>query len=169
MGLWGVKYSKIQIILHWFSAVIILWATISGFYVAFIDTPASVKATIGFFNVSITAVLIPFFIVRVYLAQTLSMKKPETFAQWVALIVHKIIYIVTIIVLVTGVLMMDRDINVFDVLLIPQPIRDPYWTSLFFDIHRCACMALAALLFLHLAAVVKHHLSGNPVLKRMSW
>lgn len=162
-------YSKAQIILHWFSAAIILWATISGFYVALVDTSTSVKTIIGFFNVSITAVLIPFFSVRIYLALTRNVTRPHTAAQWAALIAHKAIYLVTVIVLMTGVLMMDRDINVFHVLLIPQPIKDPYWISLYFEIHRYACLALAALVVLHVAAVGKHHLSGNPVLKRMSW
>lgn len=164
-----MNYSKVQVALHWFSAIIILWATFSGFYVAFADTPASVKAAIGFFNVSITAVLIPFFAVRVYIAFVRKIIKPDTLAQWAALIVHKIIYLVTGFVLVTGVLMMDRDINIFNILTIPQPINDLYWTSLFFMLHRYACMILAVLLILHVAAVAKHHLQGNPVLKRMSW
>ena len=57
-----MKYSTQQIILHWLSAIIIIWATLSGFYVAFCHPDQPVKEWIGFFNVSLTTLFIPFFI-----------------------------------------------------------------------------------------------------------
>lgn len=164
-----MSYSKAQIFLHWLSAIIIFWATISGFYSAFFDTPEHIKARIDFFNVSITAALIPFFVVRLYISTARSFPNPNTFSQWSAWLAHKFIYLCTVLVLVSGVLMMDRDINIFHILLIPQPLKDPELISLFHTTHSYACMALAILIVLHLAAVIKHHLSGNPILKRMSW
>ncbi|MBT2375387.1 cytochrome b [Pseudomonas fluorescens] len=162
-------YSKLQIFLHWFSAAIILWATASGFFTAFVGLPDSLRELVEFFNVSITTVLIPFFIIRIYLALTRNVIKKKSNTAWIALIAHSLIYLTTFAVLVSGVLMMDRDINIFNIFLIPQPLKDPQLIEFFHVAHSYACIALAALLILHLAAVVKHHLAGNPILKRMSW
>ncbi|WP_295554586.1 cytochrome b [uncultured Stenotrophomonas sp.] len=162
-------YSKTQVLLHWISAVIILWATISGFYVALLDVPHALAEAIGFFNVSITTVLIPLFVVRLVIAISNHRAAPASGAEWAALIAHAALYLVKIIVLLTGVLMMEREINVFNVVIFPQPITDPQLTMSFNTAHRYACVVLAGLLFLHISAVVKHHLSGNPILKRMSW
>lgn len=52
-------YSTSQKLLHWVSAVIIVWALLSGFFVAVFSVPASVKAWVAFFNVSLTTVYIP--------------------------------------------------------------------------------------------------------------
>ena len=164
-----MRYSKAQVLLHWISAVIILWATISGFSVALLDVPHTVAEAIGFFNVSITSVLIPLFAVRVVIAVSNHGDVPASGAEWAALIAHAALYLVTIVVLLTGVLMMEREINVFNLVTFPQPITDPQKTMAFNTAHRYACVLLAGLLFLHIAAVVKHHLSGNAILKRMSW
>ncbi|WP_221740252.1 cytochrome b [Stenotrophomonas maltophilia] len=164
-----MRYSKAQVLLHWISAVIILWATVSGFYVALLDVPHTVAETIGFFNVSITSVLIPLFAIRVVIAISNHRDAPASGAEWAALIAHAALYLVTTVVLLTGVLMMEREINVFNLVSFPQPIRDPQLTMAFNTAHRYACVVLGGLLFLHIAAVVKHHLSGNAILKRMSW
>lgn len=162
-----MAYSKTQIFLHWLSAVIILWATFSGFYVALADVPDTIKHAVSFFNVSITTVLIPFFAVRMYLAFSKVRGIPRQPAELAAFVAHKAIYLATTAVLVTGVLMMDRDINVFHLFSIPQPITDPELTGRFNTAHKYACVVLGGLLVLHVAAVVKHHLCGNPVLRRM--
>ncbi|WP_235515057.1 cytochrome b/b6 domain-containing protein [Erwinia sp. Leaf53] len=60
------KYAWQQVVLHWLSAVVIIWATITGFYAAMFETTPEIKEWIGFFNVSLTTVFIPFFILRVY-------------------------------------------------------------------------------------------------------
>ncbi|CAK9886650.1 MAG: hypothetical protein XXXJIFNMEKO3_03095 [Candidatus Erwinia impunctatus] len=56
------KYSWQQVVLHWLSAIIIIWATISGFMIFFLQPAQEIKDIIGFFNVSLTTVFIPFFI-----------------------------------------------------------------------------------------------------------
>lgn len=164
-----MTYSKLQIFLHWFSAAVILWAMTSGFYVAFSDASPSLKSAIGFFNVSITTVLIPFFGLRLYLALANPPPRPTCCAEWAALIAHKAIYATTVIVLATGVLMMDRDIDVFHLATLPHPLSDAAVIAAMNKAHRYACMVLAALLILHVAAVIKHHALGNPVLRKMRW
>lgn len=167
---YSMTYTRIQVLLHWFSAIIILWATLSGFYVALFDVADATRQAIGFLNVSLTFTLIPFFALRVLLALLrASAVQPTSAEGWAARLAHFAIYLTTIVVLITGVLMMDRDINVFNVLTLPPPLIDVQLTSAFNAAHKYACMVLAGLLVLHIAAVIKHHASGNPVLKRMRW
>ncbi|CNH39498.1 cytochrome b561 family protein [Yersinia massiliensis] len=165
------KYSWQQIVLHWVSAVIIIWATATGFYVALFDVAPTLKTLIGFINVSLTTLFIPVFIIRLYYYFTA--EKPEEINTtrltiFIAHAVHFIIYLNITIVMVTGVLMMERDINVFGLFMIPQPIHNLAMTSAFNTVHITSCATLAALVLLHIAAVIKHELSGKRVLKRMS-
>lgn len=53
------RYSTTQKWLHWVSAIVILWSLLS-FYVAVFTVPESVKAWVGFFNVSLTASISPY-------------------------------------------------------------------------------------------------------------
>jgi cytochrome b561 len=164
------KYAWQQVILHWISAIIIIWATITGFYVALFDVTPQFKNWVGFFNVSLTAVFIPFFLLRVwYLFQIGKPQKnqPETLATHAAEIAHLLLYINITIVLVTGVLMMERDINVFHLFHIPQPIHNPTLTQLFNVAHIISCTTLMGLVLLHILAVIKHEFCGNRILRNM--
>ncbi|WP_236183648.1 cytochrome b [Pseudomonas protegens] len=166
------SYSHLQKVLHWLSAVVILWALISGFYVALFEVSAASKEWLAFFNVSLTTVFIPLFIWRLYLALTTRSSpvgQPRSFAESLAAIAHRAIYLAVIIVLITGVLMMNRPITVFDLFFIPQPLQDPYVIGLFFTVHVVSCAVLGLLVALHVAAVVKHEVAGRRVLKRMIW
>lgn len=165
------KYAWQQVVLHWLSAVVIIWATITGFYAAMFETTPEIKEWIGFFNVSLTTVFIPFFILRVY--YLLNLGKPhegkKDFASRAADWVHMLLYINIAVVLITGVPMMDRDINVFNLFSIPHLIESELITDLFFVKHIISCTTLAGLVLLHILTVVKHELFGNRVLRRMSW
>ncbi|MGA8136139.1 MULTISPECIES: cytochrome b [Pseudomonas] len=162
-------YSRTQIFLHWLSAVVILWALISGFYMAFLSTSPALKAVVGSFNVSLTALFIPFFIIRVFLSFFSRGQTDRTLAQWTAFWVHKVIYLVTAIVLATGVMMMDRAINLFDLFLIPAPVESVGLIAVFKKIHDISCVVLAVLVVLHIGAVIRHEVSGHRILRRMLW
>lgn len=166
------SYSVWQKFLHWFSAVIIIWALGSGFYVSLFQVSLEVKEWVAFVNVSLTTVFLPFFALRLYLhwrhrrhEKTQQYSPVELFV----LFTHRLIYLVVSVVMVTGFLMMDRAINVFDILLIPQPLTSSYWIAVFFKIHIGACVLLANLVALHVAGVIKHEASGRRVLKLMSF
>jgi cytochrome b561 len=165
-------YSPGQVLLHWLSAGVILWALLSGFYVSVVDVLPQTKAWVGFVNVSLTALFIPVFAVRVYLVVIHSCVDDatnKTLMDHVACLMHKFIYLVTSVVLVTGVLMMDRAINVFDLILIPQPLEDPTWINRFFTVHIWSCVVLLILVALHISAVIKHEMCGRRILKRMTF
>jgi cytochrome b561 len=71
-------------------------------------------------------------------------------------------------VLLTGVLMMDRPINVFGVIEIVQPLSDPRLIALFVSFHTWTCVVLALLLAAHIGAVIVHEACRHRVLRRMS-
>ena len=162
-------YSRTQIFLHWLSAAVIVWTLISGFYVALFGTSTVLKEAVSFFNVSITAVFIPFFLIRVFLSFFSGEQPERTLAQWTAFWVHKCIYLVTGVVLASGVMMMEQAINVFDVLFIPAPIESAGLVAVFKKTHDVSCVVLAVLVVLHIGAVIRHEVSGYRILRRMLW
>jgi len=164
-------YSTSQKLLYWVSAVIIVWALLSGFFVAVFSVPASVKAWVAFFNVSLTTLYIPVFVLRVYcsFAHGLDFSIKRTPQEYMALLVHKAMYLVLALVLATGVLMMDRPINVFNLVSFGPFESDPARIALYTRTHVLSCVALLLMLVLHIGAVVMHERRGKRVLARMSF
>ncbi|MGE8152201.1 cytochrome b [Pseudomonas vancouverensis] len=164
-------YSRQRVLLHWFSAVVILWTLLSGFYVSRDGVSASLKESIGFFNVSLTTVFIPFFVWRLSLFVSQARCSGLKSCSWnevLALLTHVLIYLTVAAVLLTGVLMMDRPIDVFGVITIAQPLSDPHLIALSFTAHVWACLLLALLIALHVGAVIFHESCNHQVLRRMS-
>ncbi|EPJ96407.1 MULTISPECIES: cytochrome b [Pseudomonas] len=167
----SINYSRRRVLLHWVSAAIILWALVSGFYVAFNPVSASTEQWIGSLNVSLTTLFIPFFVWRacLFFGALEARGTASSFTQWLALAVHTLIYLVIGIVLVTGVLMMKSAISVFGIVHIPQPLGDPALIELANTVHTLSCVVLAMLVALHLCAVLWHEFSGRRVVRRMSF
>ncbi|AUM67889.1 cytochrome b [Pseudomonas fluorescens] len=167
----SIHYSRRRVLLHWLSAIIILWALASGFYVAFNPVSASTEQWVGSLNVSLTTLFIPFFVWRTWLfvceleprGTVLSLNKR------LALAVHALIYLVIGVVLVTGVLMMKSAISVFGLVRFPQPLADPLLIELANTVHALSCMVLSLLVALHLCAVLWHEFSGRRVVRRMTF
>ncbi|RON58973.1 cytochrome b [Pseudomonas frederiksbergensis] len=166
-----IGYSKQRVWLHWLSAAVIVWALLSGFYVACFEVSAQLRRWVSIINVSLTTVFIPFFVWRLmlflaYVRQVSlgSMAVMEGFA----LLVHTLIYLTVTVVLMTGVLTMDRPIDVFGLIEIAQPLSDPWLIALCVTVHIWACVVLGLLIVLHVSAVVFHECRGHRVLRRMS-
>lgn len=164
-------YSTCQKLLHWVSAVIILWSLLSGFVVAMFTVPASVKAWVGFFNVSLTTLYIPVFVLRVYCSfgHGLDFSIKRSLQEYMALLVHKAMYLVLAVVLATGVLMMDRPINVFNLFAITPFESDPATIAWYTQVHVLSCVVLLLMLVAHIGAVVLHEKRGKRVMARMSF
>jgi cytochrome b561 len=164
-------YSTQRVWLHWLSAAVIVWTLISGFYVACVDVSPQLAQWVAFLNVSLTTVFIPFFVWRLFIfashARHISVRA-FSFMEKLGLFAHTLIYLIVSIVLVTGVLMMDRPIDVLGLVEITQPLSDPELISRFLVIHVWACVVLSLLIVLHVGAVVVHELCGHRVLRRMS-
>ncbi len=158
-----------QIVLHWLSAAVILWALGSGFLVAFVEVSAGTEARISALNVSLTALLTPLFALRMLMAwrhRHLRIHAPGLMGK-LARYAHLSLYIVTTLVLASGILMMDRDIQIFGLLRIPAPVTAPLVLETIHGVHRYACVVLAGLVALHVGAVVLHQWRRTPVLQRM--
>lgn len=162
-------FTPVQITLHWLSAVVILWALCSGFLVAFADLPAATKAYISALNVSLTTLLAPLFAWRMALAWYHRHRRVHTRTLMGQMVryAHHGLYAVTTLVLLTGVLMMDRDIEVFGLLRLPAPVTEPVLLQGYHAIHLYACAVLAVMVALHVGAVLMHQLRRTPVLPRM--
>jgi cytochrome b561 len=165
------NYSGRRVLLHWLSAVIILWALMSGFYVAYNPVSASTEHWVGSLNVSLTTLFIPLFVWRFFLfARELETRGAAfSFTKGLALVAHVVIYLVIAVVLATGVLMMKAPIGVFGLVRIPQPLKDPQLIELATTVHILSCVVLSILVALHLCAVAWHEFSGRRVLRRMSF
>ena len=163
-------YSGRRVLLHWLSAVIILWALVSGFYVAYYPVSASTEHWVGSLNVSLTTLFIPFFAWRAWLfvCQRRSRDAARSLSKRLATAVHALIYLSIGVVLVSGVLMMKSAISVFGLVRIPQPLGEPSLIALANTVHTLSCGALSALIALHLCAVLWHELCGRRVVRRMS-
>lgn len=164
------KYSRPVRILHWISALIILWATISGVALGLFTIPETIKHPIVAFNVATTTLFMPLFFLRVLYA-VFGTRPPHLRISKrnarIAKLVHIALYAVTATALCSGVLMMSRDIDLYGVATLPHPLHDARLNALFFVIHRCACAILAALIVLHIAAVIRHQRRGTDVIARM--
>lgn len=163
------KYTRAQVALHWLSAFIILWSLCTGSYIALFNVSPGMKSIMAALNISMTTLFIPFFLARVFLRVNHLRKFSAGPGELLANFVHNLIYLITGVVLLTGVLMMDRPITVFGVLSLPQLITGPQLLHGFHAAHQESTAMLGGLVLLHLLAVVKHELSGNRILKRMSF
>ncbi|MBD1553883.1 cytochrome B [Pseudomonas sp. C2L11] len=157
------RYSRSRRALHWLSAVIILWASVSGFGVQAFPPGCAIRQWVESFNPQITSVFIPLFAWRLWLKCT----QPGSANLNVAGAVHWALYGLVSAVLVTGVLMMATPVTMFGLFTLPSLVHDAVWLARLHHWHQLACMALAALVGLHLAAVVWHQMRGHTVMARM--
>ncbi|HEY0286812.1 MAG TPA: cytochrome b/b6 domain-containing protein [Pseudomonas sp.] len=160
-------YSSPRIYLHWISAVIILWATFSGFGVALMAKDDAFRQWVESVNPQITSVFIPFFAWRVWLAMTAASKRSKTLQEHLASTAHIAIYILVSSVLVTGVLMMAHPVNMLGLFQLPQLVHSATALGELHEVHHVLCAILAGLVAVHLLAVVQHQIRGRSVLGRM--
>lgn len=164
------KFSPTARFLHWLSAAIILWATVSGLFIALADVSEQVKHAIGVFNVSVTTLFIPFFLWRLiyrfrhpvpeYIKLSLQQSRKAKIAHWA-------MYMLVFVVLLSGVLMMDAPFVLLGLVELPQLVTSAFWLQFFIDAHTFSTRLLAVLVVLHLFAVVVHEWRGMQVFRRM--
>lgn len=110
-------YSRPRRLLHWLFAAVVLWATISGYASALLQPPSSVQQAIAFINVSLTTLLVPLFVLRLfYLLRHPAPAAPAHQSAAERKLVHAghAALLVTLgTVLFSGVLMMSRPIDLF--------------------------------------------------------
>lgn len=167
----GETYSHLARALHWVSAAVILWAAVTGFLAAVLAGPG-LAAAIGAINVSVTTLFIPVFAVRVIwrlFARTPELHGVSRIEHYAARVGHGLLYVLTTTVLLSGVLMIDTDIAVFDWFSLRRPVTHAVVNAISADVHHTASVLLALAIGLHVVAVIRHECRGIPVLRRMLW
>lgn len=161
------RYTRSRILLHWLSAVVILWATLSGFGVVLLDADHPFRQWVESFNPQLTSLFIPFFAWRTWLALRARPHRPRQPQEWLASAAHTLIYAAVSGVLITGVLMMSHPVTLMALIPLPQLIHSKIALLRLHDLHHVLCAVLAGLVALHLSAVVMHQVRGKSVLGRM--
>lgn len=158
------SYSTARKCLHWLSALIILWATFSGFGVGLLAAEQPVRVWVETFNPQLTSLFIPFFGVRLWLY----LRDRNTHVHnRVAAVVHGLLYLMIFSVLLSGVLMMTHPVTMLWVMTFPQLIHSSAVLERIHEAHHLLCAALALLVAMHLGAVVMHAVRGQSILHRM--
>lgn len=163
-------YSTTRIHLHWLSALVILWATVSGFGVALLPVNYPLRQWVEAFNPQITSLFIPVFAWRLWLY----LKSPSEqtcgaghLQRRFAKFTHTLVYACVAGVLLTGVMMMNHPVMLLGVMPLPQVIHSLPTLAEAQQVHHALCAMLAVLVVLHLSAVLWHQLQGHSVLGRM--
>jgi superoxide oxidase len=164
-------YPIIIRVLHWISATVIIWAMVSGLWAGSQPEDSAVRHIIGNFNVSLTTLFIPIFCLRI--AMRLFITPPTPVAKAAGLnrmahLAHFALYILTAVVLVTGVLCVDHQMSIFNMVYIDPVLMKTQHRNMLFELHSWSCRALGMMIALHVIAVIWHMRSGRDVIARMS-
>ena len=160
-------YPRARVLLHWVSAVIILWATFSGFGVALLPEGSPVRAWVENLNPQLTTLFIPLFLWRLWLYLKAEPEEARSAKQKIARLAHAALYLLILGVLLTGVLMMSHPVVLFALLPLPQLVHSVGALAQLHSVHHVLCAALGALVAVHILAVIQHQLAGHSVLYRM--
>jgi len=167
----AARYNPTARTLHWVSALVILWATVSGFYITTQSIDDTIKQQIASFNVSVTLVFIPLFVLRVlYRIRHGVPAYGRVLAGWeinAARAMQLFLYASASVVLLSGVLMMKQDFSVFHLLTLPNIINDPAALAFFKGLHTFSTIILALCVAFHLLALARHEIAGRRILNRM--
>jgi superoxide oxidase len=165
------RYDVIARFFHWIFALGIIYASIAGYTLTRLPAGHE-RECLSQLNMSITTVLIALFPLR--LGWTLVRPKPRALpgipvAQRAAAhLVHALLYFTIFAALASGFLMVPSGYSFFGLVEIPTPFAQGPVTRALFVVHRASCALLAALVALHVLAVVKHQfIARNRVLSRM--
>ena len=160
-------YSSVRVFLHWLSALIIIWATVSGFGVALLPKCDAVRQWVEALNPQVSTLFIPFFAWRFWLHLKAPAASGKTAQATLARMTHSALYLLIAGVLITGVLMMTQPVILLTLIPMPQLIHSTPALAELHSVHHLLCALLAVLVSLHLLAVIKHQLTGHSVLYRM--
>jgi|GEM_PF-1001427 len=163
-------YPTARVYLHWLSALVILWATVSGFGVTLLPASHPLRQWVEGFNPVLTSLFIPFFVGRLWLYMKASPHRTDRqpgLQEKIAAITHGTLYLCVAGVLLTGVLMMTHPVVLIATLALPQLVHSASALANLQLLHHGLCALLAVLIGLHVAAVIQHQIKGRSVLYRM--
>lgn len=170
------RYGLIAILLHWVDALAILGLFAVGVYMVELTYYDSLYKPLPFIHKSVGILLALLFTFRII--WRLTNPKPAPVAgitaleHRLAILVHRIFYLLIAIVLISGYLIPTAEgaaISVFDIFSVPATITSiPEQEDTAGLVHQYLAYALLALVILHAAAAIKHHVfNRDNTLRRM--
>lgn len=177
-----VRYDRIQVILHWLIAVIVLFMIGLGLFMIELpkqsELPPGEESVRAFYfllhkSLGITAAML--ILLRIVWRLTHKAPSlPETIGKWqqrAAGAVHGLLYALMLAMPLSGFIqsMFSKYATKFWGVALPRLAEaDPAMRKIFTEIHEILAFIFIALIVIHLAATVKHALSGTKIMKRMS-
>jgi cytochrome b561 len=176
------RYDRVQVILHWIIAVMILCLIGLGLFMVELPKQSellpgeeSVRAFYFLLHKSLGITAAMFIILRVTWRLTHKAPPlPDSIGKWqqrAAGAVHGLIYVLMIAMPMSGYLqsMFSKYDTKFWGLVLPRLAdADKVMREKFSDLHEILAFTLIALITIHLVAVVKHRLEGTKITDRMS-
>lgn len=178
----STRYDRVQIILHWLIALIIFFMIGLGLYMIGLPKQSelplgeeSVRAFYFLLHKSMGLTLAMLIILRVIWRLTHKAPSlPETVSKWqqrVAALVHSAIYVLMVIIPISGYLQSmysKYDTKFWGVVLPRMAEADKVAREQFTELHEILVFTLIGLIVIHLAAAIKHRIDGSGVSERMS-
>ena len=169
-------YGAIAISLHWLIAMLIIglfilgyWMVDLGYYHPWYNTGPDIHRAIG---IVLCALMLIMFISQIIQRKPKSIPSHSQFEQVAGALAHKLLYLVVVVVLLSGYLISTADgrsINVFELITVPSSGQ---WFTEQADIagfiHQYLAYTLLALVAIHAGAALKHHfIDKDKTLSRM--
>lgn len=175
------RYPLILRVFHWSMALLIIGLIFLGILMERFLTDESYTGDMFWWHKSFGVVALILISLRVWARFSLRKSVPGISAtlpkleQMAAAIGHKLLYLFMIVVPVSGYLMSSTfpkssGITLFGIPLPDALPKSDFWASIFTGMHTISAYCLAALIVLHIAAVVKHRYFDHherDIVKRM--
>jgi len=176
------KYDRVQIILHWLIAVIILAMIGLGLYMVELPKQSelppgeeSVRALYFLLHKSLGLTAAMLILLRVIWRLTHKAPAlPDTVKKWeqkAASIVQGLLYAVMIAMPMSGYLQSmysSYDTKFWGIVLPRLAEDDSVMRETFSEVHEVLAFVFISLIILHIAAVIKHHIAKAGISERMS-
>lgn len=172
----STAYGPVAIFLHWLDALIIILLFAIGFYMVDLTYYDSLYKPLPFIHKSVGMLMLFWFGFRIFWRLTNISPDPvdgtTTSERLLARLAHRGLYLLIGIVLISGYLIptaAGAGISIFDLFSVPATVTGiPNQEDLAGTVHRYVAYALIALVVLHAAAALKHHLINHDnTLRRM--
>ncbi|MFI4956896.1 MAG: cytochrome b [Gammaproteobacteria bacterium] len=173
-----MKYPLPMRIMHWTMSIIVFCLLAVGIYMTGLPDDAPHKYDWYFWHKSFGLVILGLIFLRIFIRNTNTVPAPQDgispLEVKVALITHKVLYALLLIVPLCGFVlsmtfMKSNGVSFFGLFTIPPflPKSDAV-SHLFGDLHEIFAFTLLAVVSIHVLAVIKHKFyDKNDVLKRM--
>ena len=175
------KYDRVQIILHWLLAIILIGMIGLGLYMADLpkqsELPPGQESVRAFYfllhkSIGLTAAIL----IAVRVLWRLSHEAPplpDTLPGWqqkAAGLVHFALYLLMVAMPVSGYLQSmysKYDTEFWGIALPRLADPDPAMRELFHELHETLATVFIILIVVHIAAAIKHRLEGTGIVERM--